>query len=287
MKLSIIIPCLNAGDKIGEQLEALAAQNWSGQWEVIVSDNGSNDGSLKVVEQFRGRFPDLRVVDSSDVRGAAHARNAGCGVATGDAFLFCDADDVVGEGWMDAMAKALSDHDFVAGPFEGEKLNRTGELQGRKVPQRNGIQKYDYPDYLPHAGAGNLGVKRTVHESVGGFDESLPRLMDTDYCWRIQLAGTKLHFAPEAVLHMRLRSSTGGSLRQARLWGKYNVLLYKRYRPLGMPKLSWRKGFNAWRILIRQIPQLRSRLELKKWLWQVAWRFGRLEGCLSWRVLAP
>ncbi|HET9225168.1 MAG TPA: glycosyltransferase, partial [Thermoanaerobaculia bacterium] len=44
-KLSVVIPCLNAEATLGDQLEALAGQGWSGEWEVIVADNGSTDGS--------------------------------------------------------------------------------------------------------------------------------------------------------------------------------------------------------------------------------------------------
>lgn len=287
MKLSIIIPCLNAADTIGEQLQALTIQSWNGQWEVIISDNGSTDDTLKVVEKYRESLPELRVIDSSDKRGAAHARNIACIAATGEALLFCDADDVVGKDWLASMAKALSKFDFVAGSFEGEKLNESHELRIRKIPQTNGLQEYNYPKYLPHAGGGNLGIKRTVHEAVGGFDESLPRLMDTDYCWRVQLSGVKLHFVQEAVLHMRMRKSKVDSLNQARLWGKYNVLIYKRYRLMGMPKISWTKGVRKWRFLIRCLRRIHSRLEFEKWLWQVVWQLGRLEGCLRYRVIAP
>jgi glycosyltransferase involved in cell wall biosynthesis len=287
MKFSIIIPCLNAADTIGEQLQALTIQSWNGQWEVIISDNGSTDDTLKVVEKYRESLPELRVVDSSDKLGAAHARNKACDAATGEAFLFCDADDVVGKDWLASIAKGLSKFDFVAGSFEGEKLNESDELQLRMVPQTNGLQEYNYPKYLPHAGGGNLGAKRTVHEAVGGFDESLPRLMDTDYCWRIQLSGVKLHFVQEAVLHVRMRKSKAGSLNQARLWGKYNVLIYKRYRPMGMPEINWKKGVRKWRFLIRHVHRIHSRLGFEKWLWQVAWQLGRLEGCFRYRVIAP
>ncbi|MBF2059991.1 glycosyltransferase family 2 protein, partial [Fischerella thermalis] len=43
MKVSVIIPCLNAAETIGVQLEALANQQWSQPWEVIIADNGSTD----------------------------------------------------------------------------------------------------------------------------------------------------------------------------------------------------------------------------------------------------
>ncbi|MFA7097562.1 MAG: glycosyltransferase, partial [Gammaproteobacteria bacterium] len=65
VKLSVIIPCLNAERTIGEQLAALAGQRWPERWEVIVADNGSTDGTLAVVRSFADRLPGLRVVDAS------------------------------------------------------------------------------------------------------------------------------------------------------------------------------------------------------------------------------
>lgn len=285
MKLSVIIPCYNAAEVIAPQLESLANQNWSEPWEVIVSDNGSTDNSLKLVDQFSEELPGLRVVDSSDIRGAAHARNLGAQVARAKALAFTDADDVVAPGWVAAMGRALSKYDFVAGRLEPLKLNNVWEKSSRKVPQTNGLQEYVYPPYLPHAASCNLGIKRTLHQAVGGFDESLPRLMDTDYCWRIQLAGTKLHFVPDAVVRLRLRNTPGAIFKQARLWGKYNVFLYKKYRPLGMPKLPWYSGVKAWVKLLRTLP-IHRRENLPKWVWSFSWRLGRLQGCIRYGVLA-
>lgn len=105
VKLSVIIPCLNAERTIGEQLAALAAQRWSERWEVIVADNGSTDGTLEVVRRFAGRLPELRVVDASQRRGSGYARNRGAAVARGEWLAFCDADDVVAPGWVAAMGR--------------------------------------------------------------------------------------------------------------------------------------------------------------------------------------
>jgi glycosyltransferase involved in cell wall biosynthesis len=286
MKLSVIIPCYNSSSCISNQLEALAKQKYKGKWEVIVSDNGSTDGTVSIVESFRGLVPELRIVDSSEKKGPGHARNVGARAATGDALLFCDADDEVGVGWLSAMSRAMDRHDFVAGAFEGKKLNAGGISLGRNLPQQSSLQAYDYPPFLPHAGGGNLGVRRYVHESVGGFDESMPRLQDTDYCWRIQLAGFGLHFVSDAVLHMRFRNTLTGTWKQAFLWGRYNVLLYKKYRPYGMPLLDWKKGLKIWVDLLRQLPRLRTRTGLERWLREVMWRLGRIDGCLRYNVLA-
>ncbi|HID65333.1 MAG TPA: glycosyltransferase [Anaerolineae bacterium] len=286
MHLSVVIPCYNAADTIAAQLEALVSQRWTKPWEVIISDNGSNDELPAVVERFKEKLPNLRVVDSSDRRGAAHARNVGALAAIGEALAFCDADDEVAPGWVAAIGAALSEHDFVASRFDIEKLNTTWVQKSHANPQRDGLNQYRYPPYLPHAGGSGLGVKRALHQTIGGFDESMPILEDTDYCWRIQLAGTELHFVPNAVIHVRYPDTFCGIFRQARGYAEHNVLLYKRYRTLGMPKLSWRKGVAAWARLLRRLLRIRSKGDLAACVWQLGWRIGRLQGCIKHRVLA-
>lgn len=289
MKLSVIIPCYNGANTIAIQLEALARQRWSEPWEVIVADNGSNDESMVIVEQYKRRLPNLRIVDASARRGQPYALNVGVQAAVGDSVAFCDADDEVGTGWLAAMGEALAKYDFVACRFDIEKLNAPWVQRTHWNPQPNGLQAYVDPPYLPHAGGGSLGVKRSLCETMGGFDESLPMLHDTDLCWRLQLAGTELHFVPDAVTHMRYRDAFGGIYRQARGWAEYNVLLYKRYRPLGMPKrlFSWRSYLRGWYHLLRQLLRIRGKGDIAAWLWKVGWRMGRLRGCIKHRIVAP
>jgi len=61
MKLSVILPCFNGAETIALQLEALANQQWEGDREVIVSNNGSTDDSMEIVERYRDRLPNLRM----------------------------------------------------------------------------------------------------------------------------------------------------------------------------------------------------------------------------------
>lgn len=283
--LSVVVPCLNAAAYLETQLQALAGQHWDGFWEVIVADNGSTDGSRELVERFaRERLPNLCLVDASDRRGQAHARNLGAQAARGDFLVFCDADDEVAPGWLQAMGQALLEHDFVACRYDFEKLNPPAVWRSRYNPQGEGLAAYDYPPYLPHAGGGGLGIKRELHQAVGGFDESLPLLEDTDYCWRLQLAGTPMHFVPEAVVHVRHRPDLTSMFRQALLYGQYNVWIYQRYRDRGMPHLPWTRGAVKWLALIARLPWLLRRDGRARWLWLLGWRLGRLRGCLQYRV---
>lgn len=143
MKLSVIIPCYNAAKTIGVQLEALCRQTWNEPWEIVVSDNGSSDQTLAVVETFKNRIQNFHVVDSSDKPGSAHARNVGVSASSGELLAFCDADDEVGEGWIPAIGNALRNADFVASCFEIKKLSPSW----CQFPhaQSKGLQRAAYP----------------------------------------------------------------------------------------------------------------------------------------------
>ncbi len=288
VELSIVIPCFNGGATIGEALEALANQKWSKRWEVVIANNGSTDNSLDIVNTYKSRIPNLRVVDASQRKGQPYALNVGVEAAAAANVAICDADDVVGEGYVAAIGEALETRDFVACRLDMKRLNPSWLTAGRKFPQDTEIQRYYYPPFMAHAGGGTIGLKRYLWLRVGGVDESLPYLHDTDLCWKLQKAGTQLTFVPEAVIHTRLRHTLKGIFRQARSWGEYNVILYKRYRRQGMPKISPKAGFSAWLDILRALPRYRH-MDLgnrAQFVWTLAWRIGRLEGSLKHRVFA-
>jgi glycosyltransferase involved in cell wall biosynthesis len=287
MKASVIIPCYNAEKTLPEQLEAISRQQWSEEWEIILVDNGSTDNSLNVARQYSSKLSNLKIIQAADVKGPAHARNRGAEVAKGESLLFCDADDEVAFGWVAAMGNALKQHDFIACRMEPLKLSLSWAVKARECPQQKGLEPYKYPSFLPHAGGGGLGIKRRIHEAVGGFDETMPLLEDTDYCWRVQLAGTKLVFVPDALIHIRLRGSMRTMFRQSRLWGEYNVYLYKKYRPHGMPDLSAKVGLSRTWKLLRQMPYcLRNSDKRQGWLRRFAWQYGRAIGSIKHGVFA-
>jgi glycosyltransferase involved in cell wall biosynthesis len=100
MKLSVVIPCYNAESTIEEQLDALADQHWIEPWEVVVANNRCTDNSIAIVRSYQSKIPNLRIVDASERQGQPYALNIGAEAALGEALAFCDADDVVGEGWL-------------------------------------------------------------------------------------------------------------------------------------------------------------------------------------------
>lgn len=290
LELTVVVPCRDCLDWLSEQLGALSRQTRREGWEVIVADDGSRDPEAlrRLVAAFSGRIPALRVVRSENAGGVAHARNFGARAARGRGLCFPDADDVVAPTYVEAMARALAEHPLVGCRLEYERLNGGAARSSRSHGQAHGLRAYRHPPYLPHASGTSLGVQREVHERIGGFDEDLRFLQDTDYCWRLQLAGVPLTFAPEAMVHYRLRTEPAAIVRQARRYGRYNVLLYKRYRPRGMPRAGWREPLRRWVRSLRRLPDLLDGPSRRsRWLRDAAWNLGRLEGCVRFRVFAP
>ena len=243
-RLSVIIACRNVVDLLGVQLAALARQHCPVPWEVLICDNGSKDGTVALANSWADRLP-LRVVDASGITGAGPARNAGVEQAKGDWIGFCDADDEVGEGWLETLCAALTDHPFVAGRFEGQRLNSTRTLRSRTLDQQSGLQYSSELVGLPHAGAGNLGIHRSVFLSVGGFDPAVRYLQDTDLCWRIQRGGHPLEFMPDLLVHVRLRATLRDMYRQGRNYGASQAFLERRHAgviPAGTPAISTRRS---------------------------------------------
>lgn len=284
--LSVVIACYNGADTLGTQLEALAAQTCREPFEVIVADNGSTDSSAVLAESFAGRLP-IRVVDASDVKGPGHARNRGVESARGPIIAFCDADDEVAPGWLDAALDCMVEHDFVAGLVDITKLNSSRVTRSRTMAQQEGLQDSGTGIGLKHAGAGNMVLKKDVFAGVGGFDEGLRCLQDTDLCWRIQLAGTPLVFYRDLMIYTRLRSTLRTMMRQGYLYGVAFAKLEHRYgRAEGEPATGEGGAAESDRarptLGVRRLLQgaVKARdLGVGGTAWQLAWHLGhRVEG---------
>jgi glycosyltransferase involved in cell wall biosynthesis len=282
MKLSVVMPCFNEERYIGVQLEALAHQRWPEPWELVVADNGSTDSTRAIVEQYRSRFPALAIVNASDRKGQCHALNVGAKAARGEALLFCDADDEVAPNWLAALGTALEHYDFVACRKDCTRLNPPWVLEALGSKEMIGLhQNYFYP-YLAHTGAGSIGIKRWLHEKIGGFNESLLFLEATDYCFRVQMAGAELHLVPDAVLHYRLRHTIRGIFRQRLLWSYYNVLLYKLYRPAGARDVwRWRHYAEEWLPVARSLGRLHRQGGRGRFVGLLGQQIGRLAASIA------
>ncbi|WP_345694228.1 glycosyltransferase [Fodinibius salicampi] len=285
--MSVIVPCFNEEDNLKFQVEALLNESWDESWEVLLCDNGSTDSTVKVIKRYSRNEDKIKYVDASKKKGVSYARNRGVEEAQGELIAFIDADDIIATGWVPAIAEGIRLHSFVASKRDQfVNDNKVGNKINTKNPSK-GLIQYNYVDYLPFSGGCGLGIRRKIHEKIGGFDEELIYCEDTDYCWRVQLQGIPLIFWPKALVHVRTRESTMDLFRQGLNWGEYNALLYKKFKPYGIPNVSYLRGIKLWVKLLRRIFFLWKKWQRDTFIKGLGYRIGMLKGSIRFRVFAP
>jgi GT2 family glycosyltransferase len=278
--ISVVVPVYDAMPWLVDQLAALAGQSCATEWEVVVADNGSTDDSPTIAREFATEHPAFRVVDASARRGPGAARNTGVGAARGDCIAFCDADDVVQEGWLEGLVAALDRAEVVAGAFDFRSLNGGGPA----VPRPASTSQFGF---LPGGLGANLAVRRAAFEEVGGFDEDLRVGEDIDLCWRLQLAGGRFAVASDAVVSKRDQPGPDGVFRHGLTYGRSVPVLYRRHRAAGArPDLAG--ALRSWVWLVLHLPQVaRTGPARRQWVHAAGVRVGRLLGSIDQRVFFP
>ena len=290
MKLSVIIPCLNASKTLAVQLEALSNQIWEDSWELIISDNGSTDNSTEIANKFKTKFDALRIIDASQKKGGSYAINKAIPEASAENIAVCDADDEVASGWIAAMGNALKKFDIVCGQFKFDKFNESNEAEAAAKGWETGLY---IGRFLPGGGSGNYGIKKHIHQKIGGFDECLTHAYDADYFWRLQLEGYKLYSEPNAIIQVRIgrvNPSITYMFRRGKNRSACNYWCYKRYKKFGMkPPVSIKKTIIEWIRLLKSGLRLilKNKNNMYEWKIKFAQKTGQLIGEIQGRLTNP
>ena len=190
--VTVVIPAFDAGATIGRTLEALARQDLTEEFETIVVDDGSRDGTVEAVE--RAPLP-VRLL-RQDNRGPAAARNAGGTAARSPVLAFTDADCFPAPGWLREGLGAIAQTDLVQGAVRPDPGATRHPLDRTLwVVRESGLYE-----------TANLFVRRDAFERVGGFEDWLPAAVgkpvaeDVWLGWRLRRAGARTCFSPAAMV---------------------------------------------------------------------------------------
>lgn len=216
--LSVIIPAYQAEKYIAQAVASVRNQEWAGEVQILVIDDGSTDHTAAVAQ-------DLGVqVLKKEQGGAASARNAGLRAAVGDWVLLLDADDVLTDGAVAAMRAALADSDAeavfaMAEDFISPDLS---EAQKAALKPREGA----YGGVLP----GCSLIRRQVFDTIGLFDDTMKS--GETVAWQLKLRdeGIKTVQLPLVTMKRRLHMTNTGRLFQKQEMADYAALLRKRMK---------------------------------------------------------
>jgi GT2 family glycosyltransferase len=257
--VTVVMPFAGDASAAHSALAALAALRVGPGDERILVDNSAAGASVG------GTVSGIAIVPASGEHSAAHARNTGAAHARGDWLLFLDADctappDLLDRYFLEPVAPevgALAGEVLPAvagGPARSARAAAT--LAERYGAARSFLSQRAHlaHGYLPRAAAANLLVRRAAFEQLGGFYEGLRAAEDTDFSWRLQLAGWRLELRAAAHVEHRYRTTVADLRRQWRGYAAGRAWLARRYpgfTPEPAAARAWQRA--RARVLVRRL----------------------------------
>ncbi len=211
-KASIVVVTYNNLSLNRLCLESLYGRTDWPNFEVIVVDNASQDGTPEYLREAESQYPNLRLIQNEDNRGFAAANNQGLAVATGDYFVLLNNDTVVTRGWLTALIRHLGAEPKLGlvGPvtnaISNEAKVEVGYAGVEDLPSwaEDFVRENDGHVFaIPMLAMFCLAMKREVYESVGALDERFGTGMfeDDDFNRRARAKGWEIRCARDAFVH--------------------------------------------------------------------------------------
>jgi GT2 family glycosyltransferase/glycosyltransferase involved in cell wall biosynthesis len=210
-KVSIVLVTYNNLNLTVQCVNSILRNTAWPNYQLIVVDNGSQDGTGDYLERLRQEVPTAKVILNPDNRGFAAANNQGLREADGDILLLLNNDTVVPDGWLEPLVRHLRDPSVgLVGPV----TNAVGNEAKVEVSYTDIQQIQDFADRYTEAHKGRsfdismlamfcIAFRRGILEEVGYLDEAfgIGMFEDDDYSRRVQAAGYRTVCAEDAFIH--------------------------------------------------------------------------------------
>lgn len=228
MFASVILCTYNRVHLLEGALRSLASQTvTSEQFEIIVVDDGSTDGTAAHCERAGRDLSNMKYIAMGKNLGLAAAGNMGIRSAKGEVLLFIDDDCKAQENWVECLTAALEQHPLAAGAIKSPQLNYVKFCHN--ISQFHPLMKRRREGEAKSIAGANMGIRRSVWEELDGFDEK-SKVPDMEFVLRARSKGYAVHFTPRAVvIHDPERTSLAAVLKNASEHASKTILLRNKY----------------------------------------------------------
>lgn len=216
--LSVIIPAHQAQAYLAEAVASVRAQNWAGELEIIVIDDGSTDATADVA-----RTLDVTLLQK-EKGGAASARNMGLRAAKGQLILLLDADDLLTPGALEALYGPLAEGKAAAVFAMAEDFISPELTDAQKAQLKPRTDSYG--GVLP----GCSLICRSVFDTIGLFDDTMSSGETVAWQMELRKAGLATAQIDFVTLRRRLHLTNTGRLHAKQEMANYAALLRKRMK---------------------------------------------------------
>lgn len=233
-RISVVVLNFNGKHYLHDCLSSLALQT-CGDYEVIVVDNGSYDGSM---DYLRSNFPWVRVIRNEENLGFAEGTNSGIRVARGDLILTLNNDTKVDKNFIKHLTKPMFAHADV-GMCASKMLLPDGKINSTGICISRSGAAWDRGMFDPDSGqynqqeeifgpcAGAALYRKKMLDEIGLFDEDFFLYMeDVDLAFRGRLAGWKCVYVPEAKVYHHHGGTAGFESDLSVYYGNRNIIWY-------------------------------------------------------------
>ncbi len=226
--LAVIIPAHNERTHISSTIESIQKIDWP-TVRIIVVDDGSTDGTADILRSFSSS---VTVLSKSVNEGKARALNDAILSSSAGLVMIVDADCIVPPNTANLMARQFVKSDTIGAVTANPRVTKTSSL----------IEKLQAIEFCATVSATRRGqavwgriltmsgictmLRRDALDEVGLFDESQPT-EDIEMTWRMNMAGWRVTYEPEAVVGMLVPTTLKALIHQRRRWARGLTLVLR------------------------------------------------------------